>query len=142
MKVNWKEMIAFTLFCASGFFFTILTIYGIYFNEPLEPIVFLGVIGFLSSIIAVIWGIYTNDFYILEHETLSEHFKKVVFKNKCLLVNIDDNMAFELPMEFAYKHFRYIKTRYCYNLRRKFTVEEFYLKDQVFADNMEILYKK
>jgi hypothetical protein len=134
MKINWKEIIPATIFLLVGILLTVLSIFGIITEKNPSDIAFIGSMGILSLICGILWFIFTYDFFIVYYEAPNEDFKKVLFKNKYLLVNITTNMAYELPMEFFNKNLKYIRIKFCYDIRKRFRKEEFYLHDQVFID--------
>ena len=134
MKINWKEMVAAITFSLIGIFFTWLGIYGIIKEKHITDIIFIGSMGLFCLISGILWFIFTNDFFVVDYEEPVEDFKKVLFKNKYLLVNMSTNMAYELPMEFFNKNLKYVKIRFCYDIKQRFRMEQFNLHDQIFID--------
>lgn len=134
MKTNWKEMIGALTFLIVGILFTILDIYGIVKEKNIADIIFIGMCGVVCLMCGTLWVIFTYDFFIVDYEEPIENFKKVIFSNKYLLVNIQTNKAYELPVGFISKDLKYVKIRFCYDIRKNFKTEQFNLHHQVFVD--------
>ena len=135
MKTNWKEFVGGITLLLIGFFSTWLVVYGIIKEKSFDGILFYGIMGTFCLIAGTLWFVFTNDFFVAYYEESVENYRKVVFKNKYLLVNMQTNMAYELPLEFINKNLKYVKIKLCYDIKQKFRMEEFNIYDQVFKES-------